>query len=146
VELEGQVGTVRDIRLFSTILRTADNRTVMLPNGGVLTSIITNYTSARTRRLEWPVSLNLNSDFEAAREVIMGVLAADKKINASPEPAVVLNLITSDSIDLLVRAWVATADYWDVYFRVSAAIYKNLTDKGFDMGTLTAIKVSRDDD
>ena len=146
IELQGQAGKVMDIRLFTTVLRTADNRTVMMPNGGVYTSIVTNHTKARTRRLEWPVSLNLNSDFEAARKVIMELLAAEKKIHPDPAPEVVLNQITSDSIDLLVRAWVATADYWDVYFRMSASIYKVLTDKGFDMGTLTAIKVSKDED
>ncbi len=146
IELQGQAGTVMDMRLFNTILRTADNRTILLPNSGVFTSIIANHTLARTRRLEWPVSLNLNSDFEAAQNVILKLLAAEKKINSSPEPIVVLNQITSDSINLLVRAWVGTADYWDVYFKMSAAIYKTLTDAGFDMGTLSAIKVSRDED
>ncbi len=146
IELQGQAGKVMDIGLFTTVLRTADNRTVMLPNGGVYTSIVTNHTRARTRRVEWPVSLNHNSDFEAAKKVIMELLAAEKKIHPNPAPEVVLNQITSDSIDLLVHAWVATADYWDVYFGINAAIYKSLTDKGFDMGTLTAIKVSKDED
>ncbi len=146
IEIQGQAGKVMDIRLFNTVLRTADNRTILLPNGGVYTSIVSNHTLARTRRLEWPVSLNLNSDFGAAQKAIMELLRAEKKIHSDPAPVVVLNQITSDSIDLLVRAWVATDDYWDVYFSMSASIYKSLTDNGFDMGTLTAIKVSKDED
>ena len=141
IELQGQAGTVMDIHLFSTILRTADNRTVILPNGGVFNSIIGNYTAARTRRLEWPVSLDLNSDFDAAKKVIMEQLATEKKLNSTPAPEVMLNLITSDSIDLLVRGWVATADYWEVYFRVNAAIFRALSEKGFDMGTNQVITV-----
>ncbi len=146
VELQGVAGRVVDIRLFDTVLRTADNRTVTMPNGGVATSVMTNHTAARTRRLEWAVSLNLNSDFAGAHKLIMEILAADKKVLPDPLPEVVLNLITSDSIDLLARGWVATADYWDVYFRINAAIYETLTEKGFDMGTLTAMKISMDND
>lgn len=141
IEVAGQAGKVMDIRLFDTILRTADNRTVLLPNGSVATNIISNHTSARTRRIEWPVSLDLNSDFEAAQKEIMGLLAAEKKINSTPAPEVVMNQITSDSINLLVWGWVATADYWDVYFRVNAAIFQTLSEKGFDMGTNQVITV-----
>ena len=141
VELQGQAGTVMDMRLFNTVLRTADNRTVLLPNGGVFTSIVTNHTSARTRRLEWAVSLDLNSDFMAAKRAIMDILVAEKKLNSTPAPEVVLNMITSDSIDLLVRGWVATPDYWEVYFRVNAAIFQALSEKGFDMGTNQVITV-----
>ncbi len=141
VELQGQAGTVMDMRLFNTVLRTADNRTVLMPNGGVFTSIVTNHTSARTRRLEWAVSLDLDSDFMAAKKALMDILVAEKKLNSTPVPEVVLNMITSDSIDLLVRGWVATPDYWEVYFRVNAAIFQVLSEKGFDMGTNQVITV-----
>jgi small conductance mechanosensitive channel len=142
IELQGQAGRVMDIRLFNTVLRTADNRTILFPNGSVSTSVVCNHTAARTRRLEWPVSLDLNSDFEAARRAIMELLVKEKRINTFPVPEVVLNQITSDSIDLLARGWVATNDYWDVYFGISAAIFKALSEKGFDMGTLQALKVT----
>ncbi len=141
IELQSQAGRVMDIRLFNTVLRTADNRTVILPNGGVFTSIISNHTSARTRRVEWAVSLDLNSDFEEARKTIVGLLAADKKILGDPAPDVVMNRITSDSISLLIWGWVATADYWEVYFRQNAAIFKTLSESGFDMGTNQMITV-----
>ena len=147
IDLQGQAGTVMDIRLFSTVLRTADNRTILMPNGGGFNSIIGNHSSARTRRLEWPVSLDLNSDFDGAKKVIKDLLAAEKKLNSTPAPEVVLNQITSDSIDLLVRGWVATADYWEVYFRVNAAIFRALSEKGFDMGTnqvITVVKREQD--
>ncbi len=149
IEINGQAGTVMDIRLVDTVLRTADNRTILLPNGSVSTSVIANHSSARTRRLEWPVSLDLNSDFAAAQKTILEVLAAEIKINSHPAPEAVMNRITSDSIDLLVHGWVATADYWEVYFRVNAAMFKTLSDKGFDMGTnqtITVVKRDSDSD
>jgi small conductance mechanosensitive channel len=142
IELEGLAGKVMDIRLFNTVLRTADNRTILLPNGNVASSIVTNHTTARTRRLEWPVSLDLKSDFAAAQNVIMELLKAEKKINTVPAPEVVLNRITSDSIDILVHGWVSTTDYWEVYYRMSATIFETLSEKGFDMGTLQALKVT----
>ena len=142
VELQGLSGRVVDIRLLDPVLRTADNRTVTMPNGGVATSVMTNHTAARTRRLEWAVSLNLSSDFAAAQKLIMEILAADKKVLTDPASEVVLNLITSDSIDILAHGWVATKDYWEVYFRINAAIYETLTERGFDMGTVGSIKIS----
>ncbi len=142
IELEGVAGTVVDIRLFNTLLRTADNRTVSLPNGGVSTSVMTNYSSARTRRLEWAVSLSIGTDFDAVRKTLLNILAAEEKIVASPAPEVVMDKLNSDSIDVRIRGWVATADYWDVYYRLNEVIYKTLPEKEFDLAASQSINVT----
>ncbi|MDR2894490.1 MAG: mechanosensitive ion channel family protein [Alistipes sp.] len=141
IEIEGQEGTVMDMRLFSTVLRTDDNRTVLLPNGEVFTSVVTNHTTARTRRLEWPVSLDLGSDFEATKMMLEELLAAEEKINTHPAPKVVISRITAEAIDVTVYAWVVTADYWDVYFRMNAAIFRLLTENGIDIGSNQVVTV-----
>jgi small conductance mechanosensitive channel len=142
IELQGQAGTVMDIRLFNTILRTADNKTILLPNGSVFTGVVSNHTSARTRRLEWAVSLELDTDFEEVRKTLLDLLATDKRINSTPVPEVVMARLNPGSMDLLIHCWVGTADYWDVFYKMNAAIFKTLTDKGFDLESSQTVKVA----
>jgi small conductance mechanosensitive channel len=142
IELQGQAGTVMDIRLYQTILRTADNRTITLPNGGVATSVVSNHTSARTRRLEWPLSLALGCDFEAVRLLLMKIMATEKEINTIPAPEVVLNRIGASTIDILVHGWVATPDYWSVFWRINAVIYTMLPANGFPLDAPQSIDVT----
>lgn len=142
IELEGQAGTVMDMRLFNTILRTADNKTILLPNGGVFTSIVSNHTSARSRRLEWAVSLELGTDFDAVQKTLLELLTTDKRINTTPAPEVVMVKLDPGSMDLLVHGWVATADYWPVFYDMNAAIYKTLSARGFDLDSVQSVRVT----
>jgi small conductance mechanosensitive channel len=141
-ELEGQAGRVMDIRLFNTVLRTADNRTILLPNGNVATSVVCNTTSARTRRVEWAVSLHLGTDFEAVKWLLMEIMTAEKRINTIPAPEVVLNRLGADTIDLLIHAWVATPDFWGVFWDINAVIYKTLPARGFPLGFPQLLEVT----
>jgi small conductance mechanosensitive channel len=142
IEIQGQAGKVMDIRLYETILRTADNRTISLPNSSVATSIVTNHTSARTRRLEWVLSLEIGTDFGAVQRLLIEILVADKRIGTIPAPEAVLNRIGVNAIEILVHGWVATPDYWDVYWVVGAAIYKTLPARGFALGTSESLDVT----
>lgn len=131
IETQAQAGTVLDIHLFNTILRTSDNKTILLPNGSVSTSIINNYNMAKTRRIEWIVSLEYGTDFSEAQKLLMDLMKADSRVFTSPEPAVYLGNLAAGSINLTVRCWVKSADYWDVYYGINALIYKTLPEKGF---------------
>jgi small conductance mechanosensitive channel len=142
IEIQGQSGRVMDIRLFTTILRTADNRTVTLPNGSVATSVGVNYTSARTRRLEWVLSLQLGVDFAAVRELLTEIVRAEKRINTIPAPEVVLNHLGTNTIEVLVHGWVATPDYWEIFWGINAKIYETLPARGFQLDSPESIDVS----
>ena len=142
IEVQGQAGTVIDIRLFSTILRTADNKTILIPNSNVFTSIVTNHTSARTRRLEWAVPLESDTDFDDVRKTLLELFASDKRINTAPTPEVVMSRLNPGSMELLVHCWVATADYWGVFYEMNAAIFRTLKEKGFDMDSSQAMKIT----
>lgn len=131
VEAQGQAGTVLDIRLFNTILRTSDNKTILLPNGSVSTSIINNYNMAKTRRVEWTVALEYGTDFAALQQTLLDLIKADNRVFTSPEPAVYLGKLADSSIDITVRCWVKSADYWPVYYEFNALFYKTLPEKGF---------------
>ncbi len=142
IELQQQAGRVMDIRLFNTVLRTADNRTILLPNGGIYTSIVANNTAARTRRLEWALSLALGTDFDAVRKLLMEILDAEEKVVDTREREVVLSRITGNTIEILVHAWCVTSDYWDVFYRLNETIYKALLESGVDIGGTQEIDVN----
>lgn len=129
---QGQAGIVDAIGLFMTRIRTTDNRTIYVPNNTISTSIIDNYTQSETRRLSWTVGISYGDDVDAAREAIMKMFAADSRILATPAPEVYVDALADSSVNLLVRAWVKTADYWDVNYAVNEWLYKELPKCGIN--------------
>lgn len=131
IESQGQSGSVIDIRLFNTILRTSDNQTILLPNGSISTSIIKNTNQAKTRRLEWIISLEYGTDFEAVRKVLVKIMTSDERVMESPVPTVDMGNLAASSIDITVRCWVKSGDYWSVFYDLNARFYKTLPGQGF---------------
>jgi small conductance mechanosensitive channel len=113
VEAAGVSGTVDSISMTNTIVRTLDNRVVILPNSMVYAGSITNYSTLPTRRIDLVIGAS-GEDIGRAREVIAGVLKADQRVLRQPEPAVMLLELVGPNIQLAVRPWVATDDYWAV--------------------------------
>ena len=129
---QGQSGTVDAIGLFMTRIRTTDNRTIYVPNNTISTSIIDNYTQQETRRLSWTLSISYGDDVDTARAEIMKMFAADSRILATPAPEVYVDALADSSVNLLIRAWVRTADYWDVNYAVNEWLYKELPKHGIN--------------
>ena len=127
---QGQSGTVASIGLFLTRIHTLDNRTIYIPNSAISSSIVDNYTQSATRRLNWTLSISYGDSVDVAREEILKILEADARILRTPEPAVYVDAMQSSSVDLTVRAWVATVDYWDVFFAINEKMYKELPQHG----------------
>lgn len=130
IEAQGQSGTVRDIRLFNTIITTGDNKTIIVPNNGISTSIINNYSAAPLRRVEWVVTISYGDDFENAKAAITEILTADSRIKNNPAPFVAISSLGDSAVVLTVRAWVENSDYWDVFFSMNEKMYKILPEKG----------------
>lgn len=131
ISAQGQSGSVTDIRLFNTELRTADNQVILLPNGSVSTSIVTNTNAAGTRRVEWVIGIEYGSDFEAARKVISGIIESDKRILKTPAPGIFLSSLGDSAINITIQVWCTSGDYWGVFYDTNAAIYRILPEKGF---------------
>lgn len=131
IEAQGQAGTVMDIRLFNTILRTSDNQTILLPNGSVSTSIVKNTNVAKTRRVEWIISLAYGDDFSTLQKVMLDLVKADPRVQTTPAPTVNLGKLAESSIDITVRCWVKSSDYWGVFFDLNAKFYQELPQRGF---------------
>ena len=130
ISAQGQSGTVREIKLFSTVITTGDNQTIYIPNNVIATAIIDNYSTAETRRVDWTVSISYGDDVDTARTVILDLLARDGRILRDPEPVVWVAALADSSVNLSVRAWVKNADYWNVFFENNEKMYKLLPEKG----------------
>jgi small conductance mechanosensitive channel len=107
-------GTVVDIGLFYSTLTTPDNKKVVVPNGTISNSVITNYSAHDTRRIDFDFSIAYSADINTAKKVLLACAKADEKILADPQPAVMVVSHNDSSITIRLRVWVKNADYWDV--------------------------------
>lgn len=132
IEAQGQAGTVSSIGLFSTCIKTPDNQTIYVPNNTIATSIIDNYSQSETRRVDWTLSISYGDDVDVARREILAMLSSDKRVLTDTAPVVLVKNLGESSVDLIIRAWVANVDYWNVYFDMNERMYKELPSKGIN--------------
>lgn len=132
ISAQGQSGTVREIKLFSTVITTGDNQTIYIPNNAIATAIIDNYSTADLRRVDWTIGISYGDDVDAARKVLLEILASDTRILAQPAPVVWVAELADSAVNLTVRAWTRNADYWDVFFQNNERFYKRLPEHGIN--------------
>jgi len=130
IQAQGQEGTVRAIRIFSTEIITSDNKTVFIPNGGLSSNVVVNYNIRQTRRIDMTVNVDYGTDYDFAKSTIIDILQSDKRILSEPEPYIVLSALTGNSVNILIRVWVNTADFSAVTFNLNEQIYKVFGQKG----------------
>ena len=130
ISAQGQSGTVRDIKLFSTVITTADNQTIYIPNNSIATAIIDNYSTADLRRVDWTVGISSGDDVDVARKAVLAMLDADSRILKDPAPVVWVAALADSSVNLTIRAWVKNGDYWNVFFEHNEEFYKELPKHG----------------
>ena len=123
---------VREIKLFSTVITTADNQTIYIPNNSIATAIIDNYSTSDTRRVDWTIGISYGDDVDTARAAILAILAADNRVLGDPAPVVWVAALADSSVNLSARAWVKNGDYWNVFFENNEKFYKQLPEKGIN--------------
>ncbi|SUB23494.1 mechanosensitive ion channel family protein [Avibacterium avium] len=122
VESGGIVGKVEQIGLLFLELRTGDNKTILIPNGKVFGDSITNYSSNATRRIDFIFDIAYKSNIEQAKAIVADILAQDPRVLKDPEPTIAVGALAANSVQLVVRPWVNTADYWAVHFDVTEKV------------------------
>ncbi|PSS56624.1 mechanosensitive ion channel family protein [Pseudomonas sp. BBP2017] len=132
IEAQGVSGTVDSIQIFHTVLRTGDNKTVILPNGSLSNGIITNTNRQPTRKVVFDVGVDYEADLQKARQVLLA-LAKDPRVHQDPAPQAVVSLLGDSAITLSLRIWVNTADYWDVLFMLNEHARDRLKEEGIDI-------------
>ena len=132
IEAQGVGGTVESILIFHTLLRTADNKVIVLPNGSLSNGIVTNYSRKPTRRVEIKVRIDYADDVKHARQVLLDLVAADERILQDPEPVVYLASLGDDSVNLSLRMWTKSADFWGVTFSFQEAMKEAFDREGIN--------------
>ncbi|MHC8402451.1 mechanosensitive ion channel family protein [Pseudomonas sp. MDT1-17] len=132
IEAQGVAGTVDSIQIFHTVLRTGDNKTIIVPNGNLSNGIITNTNRQPTRKVVFDVGVDYEADLQKAREVLLD-LAKDERVLADPAPQAVISTLGDSSITVSLRVWVKTADYWDVLFMFNEQSRDRLKTAGIDI-------------
>lgn len=122
VEAAGVSGVVEEIQVFATMLRTPDNKQVVVGNAAVTGDSITNYSAKETRRVDLVFGIGYDDDIKQAKGIIEGILAEDDRVLQDPGPTIGLLELGDNSVNLAVRPWVRTADYWAVYFDLNERI------------------------
>ncbi|MCR5043431.1 MAG: mechanosensitive ion channel [Bacteroidaceae bacterium] len=135
IEAQGFAGTVREIQIFSTVLGTPDNQTVIIPNGPLATGSLKNSTKAPTRRVDIDVEVAYGTDPDAVRTVLMDIINADERIMQSGTfaPFIPMTSMGSSSLTFQMRIWVKAADFWNVKFDTTEKIYRELGKAGIEI-------------
>ncbi|NCD41417.1 MAG: mechanosensitive ion channel [Bacteroidia bacterium] len=133
ITAQGYDGTVKEIQIFNTILNTVDNKIVIIPNGGLSTSSMINYSKEPQRRVDLSFGIGYADDIDKAREIILDVAAKHGKILTDPEPFAKVVSLGDSSVNFAVRLWVESADYWDVFFYMNENVKKAFDANGISI-------------
>jgi len=133
VEAAGIAGVVERITIFSTQLRTGDNRQIIVPNSGIYGDVITNFSAKPTRRVDLVIGISYDDNIKQARDIIQTILDQDDRILKDPAPVIVVGELGDSSVNLLVRPWVKTSDYWAVYWHLLETIKMTFDDQGISI-------------
>ncbi len=118
IETGGYTGSVSEIGIFCTFMKTPDNKTIILPNGPLIAGPIVNYSTEATRRVDWTFGIDYGDDLKKAQELLLNILASDPRILKEPQSFARVGELADSSVNFSVKAWVNSDDYWDVYFDI----------------------------
>jgi small conductance mechanosensitive channel len=130
IEAAGIAGSVEEVQILSTVLKTGDNKRVIVPNSQIMDSIITNYSSNDKRRVDMVVGVSYEDNLDAVRKTLEELVAADERILKDPACTIAVSELADSSVNFVLRPWVATADYWGVKFDLTEAIKKRFDEVG----------------
>ncbi|NLS12866.1 mechanosensitive ion channel [Vibrio sp. SM6] len=133
VEVSGVAGSVEGIQIFQTVLKTPDNKMVVVPNSAIIGGPITNYSRHDTRRIDLMIGVSYKSDLQLTKRVIRETLEKDSRILKDPDIQIGVLALADSSVNLVVRPWCRTVDYWDVYLDAMQAIKEALDENGIEI-------------
>jgi small conductance mechanosensitive channel len=130
VQTQGIEGSVKEIKLFNTVINTVDNKLITLPNGPIVNNIINNFSAEKRRRVDFSVAISYGDDYDVARKAILEILEADERIDKSTAPFVAIGALADSSVNITVRVWAKSEYYWGIYHDTLEKFYKELPAKG----------------
>lgn len=133
IDVAGEKGTVKAIRIFTTEVSSPDNIQIIVPNGQVFGAVIKNYSANDIRRVDLLAGIGYTSDMTKAADILMRILKEDPLVLDDPEPMVAVSELADSSVNLIVRPWCKTTDYWTLYFRVTQKIKEEFDKAGIEI-------------
>ncbi len=133
IDAQGYIGTVKEIQIFNTVLKTGDNRIVIIPNGQLSNNSLVNINREETRRVDFVFGIGYSDDIDKAKAVLEELVAKDERILKDPAHLIVVSALADSSVNFTVRVWVNTADYWGVNFAMQEAVKKAFDEKGISI-------------
>ena len=133
IEGGGVSGVVEEVQIFSTIMRTGDNKRIIMPNAQVMAAEIVNYSANDTRRIDLVAGCGYDDDLDKARKVLEDIVSSESRILKDPAPTIAVSELADSSVNFVVRPWVATGDYWPVYFELTEQIKKRFDAEGLSI-------------
>jgi small conductance mechanosensitive channel len=133
IEAAGYAGSVTEIRIFNTILKTPDNKVIIIPNSSLAGNSMTNYSAEPTRRVDFKFGIGYQDDIDKAKSVLKRLADADERILKDPAVFIAVSEMADSSVNLIVRAWVETANYWPVYFDMTEKVKKTFDAEGISI-------------
>ena len=133
VELQGHAGVVKEIQIFHTILKTGDNKTIIIPNAPISNGSLINYSTEETRRVDMVFGIGYSDDIDLAKATLQNLLDSDTRILKDPATFIAVKELADSSVNFVVRAWVKSGDYWGVYFDMQETVKKTFDAKNISI-------------
>ncbi len=131
IEAQNLSGTVREIQIFHTVLTTTDNKVIYIPNGSLSSSAVINYSYQQVRRIDWAFGVEYGTDYAKVKGVLEEILAKDERILQEPAaPFIAMSQLADSSVNYVVRVWVNSPDYWNVYYDITRIVYERFNAEG----------------
>ena len=130
IQADNHLGTVNDIQIFSTVLKTPDNKLVVVPNGSIMNGSIVNFSNQDKRRVDIIASCSYEDDIDKVKSVLADILSKDERILNEPKPRIAVSELADSSVNFIVRPWVKNSDYLDVYYSLLEEIKKRFDQEG----------------
>jgi small conductance mechanosensitive channel len=133
IEGAGTTGTVEEIQIFTTLLKTPDNKKVIVPNSKMTADNIVNYTAKGTRRVDMIVGIGYESDIDKAREIMEEIAAGDERVLKDPATTIAVVELADNSVNFVFRPWANASDYWNVWFDLTEKVKKRFDEAGISI-------------
>lgn len=130
LEAQGYLGVVKEIQLFNTIVLSPDNKTIIIPNGGLATGSMINYSTQPNRRVDMTFGIGYTDDIDKAKAILNDLLTNHPKVMKDPAHFIAVSALADSSVNFVVRAWVSSADYWEVFFYMQETVKKEFDKNG----------------
>jgi len=144
IEAQGELGVVKEIQIFTTLINTPTNKLVIIPNGALSNGNITNYSAEGKLRVDLTIGVSYDADIKQTKDVLMNVLTSNPQVLQDPAPTVNVSELADSSVNFAVRPWSTVADYWDVYFGITEQCKEALDKAGIEIPYPHSVEIHKE--